>query len=187
MRDLFFSKVAGSTHEQARMLTPVLSRLGLAVSLVGGLAIVFLIDPVMGLITALAKGSDTVWYTEWSPTVRASLLWLVPGTVAFTVSKILQADLGARDRLQTCVNAQLIVLVSMVALDVVLIPGHGALGAAMASTAAYVVGTAYTAWAYSRQTGIAIWRFLFVHLADFQYIREIMAAVVGKVRQWRRS
>ncbi len=89
MRDLFFSKVAGSSHEQARQLTPVLSRLGLALSVVGAAAILLLIDPVMSAITVVAKGDDAVWLVEWSPTVFASLLMLAPGTVAYTVSKVL--------------------------------------------------------------------------------------------------
>lgn len=183
MRDLFFSKVAGSSHAQARMLTPVLSRLGLALSLVGAVAIVFVVDPAMSAITILAKGDDSVWLREWSPTVSASLLMLVPGTVAFTVSKVLQADLAARNQLQTCVNAQLIVLVTMLGLDLVLIPEHGAIGAAVASTIAYVVSTVYTSIAYSRQTGTPIWRFLFVHLRDFRYIRDIVVGVVDKLRR----
>ena len=183
MRDLFFSKVAGSTHEQARQLTPILSRLGLAISLFGALAIVFLVDPIMSLITIAAKGDDGVWLREWSPTVSASLLVLVPGTVAFTVSKVLQADLAARDRLQTCVNAQLVVLVTMLGLDVLLIPEHGAVGAAAASTIAYVVSTIYTAVVYGRQTRTPIWRFLIVHTGDFRYIRDIVVAVLDKVRR----
>lgn len=185
MRDLFFSKVAGSTHEQARVMTPILSRLGFAISGLGALAIVLLVDPAMSLITLVAKGDDGVWLREWSPTVRTSLLLLVPGTVAFTVSKVLQADLAARDRLQTCVNAQLLVLVTMLACDVLLIPGHGALGAAAASTIAYVASTIYTSFAYARQTGTPIWRFLFVHPGDFRYIRDIVVAVVSKLRHRR--
>jgi O-antigen/teichoic acid export membrane protein len=186
MRDLFFSKVAGSSHEQARVLTPILSRLGLALSLAGATAIVFLIDPLMSFVTILARGDAEVWLRSWSPTVGTSLVLLIPGTVAFTVSKVLQADLAARDRLQTCVNAQLLVLVSMLVMDFVLIPDHGALGAATASTIAYVVSTIYTAIAYSRQTGTPIWRFLLVHTGDVRYIRDIVTAVVGKVRSWRR-
>jgi O-antigen/teichoic acid export membrane protein len=187
MRDLFFSKVAGSSHEQARQLTPVLSRLGLAISLVGAVAIVFVVDPVMSAITIVAKGDATVWLRDWSPTVSASLLVLVPGTVAFTVSKVLQADLAARNQLQTCVNAQLVVLVTMLGLDVVLIPAHGAVGAAAASTIAYVASTIYTSIAYARQTGTPIWRFLFVHLSDFRYIREIVGAVFEKLRRRGRA
>jgi peptidoglycan biosynthesis protein MviN/MurJ (putative lipid II flippase) len=146
---------------------------------------VLLIDPMMGAITWLAKGSTDTWYTDWSPMVSASLWWLVPGTAAFTVSKVLQADLAARDRLQTCVNAQLAVLVSMLALDLWLIPAHGAVGAAVASTAAYLIGTVWSLVAYAQQTGTAWWRCLVVHGSDFRYIRDIVSAVVGKLRRGR--
>ncbi|MEO6595444.1 MAG: polysaccharide biosynthesis C-terminal domain-containing protein [Planctomycetota bacterium] len=185
MRDLFFSKVAGSSNEQARYMTPVLSRLGLALSLVGALLIVWLVDPMMGGITMLAKGSDVRWFADWSPTVNASLWMLVPGTVAYTVSKVLQADLAARNELQTCVHAQLLALATMLLLDLLWIPDHGAVGAAAASTVAYVLSTLYTLWAYGRQTGTPIWRCLFVHASDFRYIREIAVAVSGKLRRKR--
>ena len=184
MRDLFFSKVAGSSHAQARVLTPVLSRIGLLLSLVGALGILAAIDPAMGLITHLARGKSDMWYADWSPMVSASLWLLVPGTVAYTVSKVLQADLAARDQLQICVNAQVLVLVVMLAFDFLWIPGHGACGAAAASTAAYVIGTAYSLFAYGRQTGTPVWRCLFIHASDFRYVRDIFAAVIGKL--WRK-
>jgi O-antigen/teichoic acid export membrane protein len=185
MRDLFFSKVAGSSHEQARALTPVLSRLGLWLSLLGAVVIVLLIDPVMSAITFAAKGSAVVWHEGWSEPVRTSLWLLVPGTIGYTVSKVLQADLAARDRLQTCVNAQVVVLAVMLGLDFVLIPEHGALGAAVASTVAYALGTVWTLVAYGRQTGVAAWRCLIVHRSDFGYIRDIAAAIVQKLRRKR--
>lgn len=184
MRDLFFSKVAGSSHEQARAMTPVLCRIGLVLSLAGALAILFLIDPAMGLITHVVQGRSDMWYADWSPMVSASLWLLVPGTVAYTVSKVLQADLAARDQLQICVNAQVVVLVVMLACDLLWIPQHGACGAAAASTAAYVVGTAYSLFAYCRQTQTPVWRCLFLHTSDFRYLRDIYAAVVGKL--WRK-
>jgi hypothetical protein len=185
MRDLFFSKVAGSSHDQARSMTPILSRIGLALSVVGAAAVLLLVDPAMALVTRIAKGDDVVWFEGWSRDVGAALLALAPGTVAYTVSKVLQADLGARDRLQTCVHAQLVVFGSMVALDFLWIPEHGAVGAAWASSVAYLLGTAWTLVAWSRQTGIAAWRCLIVHRSDFGYIRDIMAAVVAKIRRVR--
>lgn len=185
MRDLFFSKVAGSSHAQARELTPVLSRIGLAVSVVGAVAIVLLVDPAMAGVTFLAKGSSAKWYAEWSPTVTAALWMLVPGTAAFTVSKVLQADLAARDRLQTCVNAQLILLVAMLLGDLWWIPEHGAVGAAMASTVAYLISTAYTLAAYGRQTDTPMHRCLIVQRCDMRYLKEIGAAVMAKLRRRR--
>lgn len=183
MRDLFFSKVAGSSHEQARKLTPVLSRLGLLLSLVGASVIVLAIDPTMAAITWAAKGDSSIWYDNWSEPVRSCLWLLVPGTVGFTVSKVLQADLAARDHLQTCINAQVTILVVMLGLDIWLIPEYGCAGAAVASTAAYIIGTIWTLWAYSAQTGVRIWECLCVQRSDFGYIRDILAAVINKLRR----
>tara|TARA_R110002072_G_scaffold243682_1_gene402694 strand:+ start:2282 stop:3712 length:1431 start_codon:yes stop_codon:yes gene_type:complete len=185
MRDLFFSKVAGSSHEQARQLTPVLSRLGLLFSLVGAVAIVLVIDPAMGLITWAAKGDSAIWYEGWSQDVGMALWLLVPGTVGFTVSKILQADLAARNHLQTCINAQVAVLVVMLGFDIWLIPEHGAVGAAIASTVAYTFGTIWTVIAYGAQTDVRIWQCLFVQPKDFRYIRDILGAVLNKLRRKR--
>lgn len=186
MRDLFFSKVASSSHEQARKLTPVFARLGLLFSLVGAVAIVFVIDPAMGLITWLAKNDSSIWFDGWSENVGMALWLLVPGTVGFTVSKVLQADLAARNHLQTCINAQVAVLVVMLGCDIWLIPEHGALGAAVASTVAYTVGTIWTLWAYGRQTDVRIWECLFVQPKDFRYIRDILSAVIQKLRRKRK-
>lgn len=183
MRDLFFSKVAGSTHAQARALTPVLSRIGLSISVLGALAIVFLVDPAMAGVTWVAKGTSAKWYADWSPSVTASLWALVPGTAAYTVSKVLQADLAARDRLQTCVHAQLLLLVVLLLCNVVLVPQHGAVGAALSSTIAYTVSTGYTLVVYARQTGTAMHRCLIVQPSDFRYLREIGAAVAAKLRR----
>jgi O-antigen/teichoic acid export membrane protein len=185
MRDLFFSKVAGSSHEQARLLTPVLSRLGLLISLLGAVAIVLVIDPVMSAITWVARGDDAIWLTGWSESVCACLWLLVPGTVGFTVSKVLQADLAARNRLEVCMHAQLLVLVTMLGLDVWLIPAEGARGAALASTVAYVVGSLYTLHVYARETRTSWLSCLVVHPSDFRYIREILVAVVAKLRKRR--
>ena len=164
----------------------MLARLGLAVSVVGGLAVVFLVDPVMGFITWLADKPDDPWYSTWSGPVGGALVLLTPGTVAFTVSKVLQADLAARGHLQVCVKAQVLVLAVMVGLDVLLMPDYGAAGAALASTIAYVISTMYTLWAYSRSTGTPTWTCLIVHPSDFRYILQIVNAVLDKLRWWRK-
>jgi O-antigen/teichoic acid export membrane protein len=197
MRDLFFSKVAGSTHGEARALTPTLSRLGLLLAIVGAVATLLLIDPVMGTLTHVAKGDAAIWYgglgvdgaklhSGWSDGVGAALLALSFGTVPYTVSKVLQADLAARGHLQTCVNAQVLTFVVMMVLYVLWIPGHGATGAAAATSVAYVAGTVLTLVAYTRQTGASVWSCLFVRASDLRYIREIFAAIVAKLRSKRR-
>jgi len=183
MRDLFFSKVAGSTHEQARQLTPILARLGLVVSALAGIAIILVVDPVMGAVTWLLDGPDNAWQNVWSEPVRDALLLLAPGTVGFTIAKILQADLAARNRLQSCVNACGMVLVVMLIFDVILIPDMGARGAAIASTIAYLSSSLYTLVAYSRNSGASIRECLIVRRSDWVYIREIGRSVWSKIRR----
>jgi O-antigen/teichoic acid export membrane protein len=185
MRDLFFSKVASSSEEQARGFTPVLSRVGLLLSVLGAGATLLLLDPMMTTFTAVFKDDADVWHRDWSADVRTSLLLLTPGTVAYTVSKVLQADLAARNRLQTCIHAQVLTFVTMIAFDLLWIPAHGAAGAAAASSVAYVAGTVFTVVAYSVQTRTPAWRCLFVHASDLRYIREILAAVTAKLRKKR--
>ncbi len=185
MRDLFFSKVVGSSSDEARRLTPVLSRLGLAISILAGVAILVLVDPVMDGITWLVD-KDQAWRATWAQPVGRALVLLTPGTIAFTVSKVLQADLAARDQLDVCVTAQLIVMVTMLGLDWLWMPEYGASGAALASTVSYLASTLYTLWAYSRGTGTPSWTCLVVHLSDFRYIRDIMHAVLVKLH-WRRA
>lgn len=185
LRDLFFSKVAASTHEEARGLTPVLTRLALSASLVGGVVVLLVVDPVMGTITELVRGSSASWVTTWSPTVVASLVWLTPGTIAYTVSKVLHADLAGRNRQEVSLRAQWIAFVAMVVLDLILIPSHGALGAAAASSIAYVSATVYTLRAYSRETLVPVLRCLVPRRSDVVYFREIVSAVLEKLRGQR--
>lgn len=183
MRDLFFSKVAGSSHAQSRELTPVLSRIGLAISVVAGIALLFLVDPVMSTITWLAGKQGDPWHTIWSEPVSRALVLLTPGTIAFTVSKILQADLAARNKLDVCVRAQGLVLVLMLALDLLWIPEHGASGAALASSVAYIASTAYTVWVYARNTELPVLSCLLMQKSDFKYFREIAGAIRRRLKR----
>lgn len=182
MRDLFFSKVAGSTSEQARTVTPVLCRLALIVSLLGGIAVYLLVDPLMPLITRLI-GKGEAWGEIWSEPVRSALLLLIPGTVGYTVAKVLQADLAARNHLQPCVNAGLGVLCIMLTLDALLIREHGASGAAVASSVAYLYASVYTLIAYRRSGGARLLECLVPRSSDWSYVQDIARAVLAKLRR----
>jgi len=175
-RDLFFSKIAGSTDEQARTLTPILCRLSLLVSVVGGLAIYPMVDPIMGGVII-----PETWSKIWAEPVLDNLLILLPGTVAFTLAKILQNDLAARGHLNQCMKACGIVLAVMLAVDIYLIPTMGSKGAAIACTSGYFASSVYTLLAYKRSTGVAFHRCIVFHPSDWQYIRDIISAVFEKI------
>lgn len=179
MRDLFFSKVAGSSHEQARAFTPVLCRLCLWVGAVGAIGIYLLADPLMEFI------SPEKWDEIWQTKVLNALVVLIPGTVAFVVAKVLQADLAARGHLNPCVRACSMVFVVMVVLDWVWIPTHGALGAAYASSVAYFVSAVYSLFAYRMTGGGTIGACLLMRRSDLSYVRELVSAVIEKVKGWK--
>ncbi len=183
LRDLFFSKVAGSTPAAARDLTPVLTRLALAASVVSGAAVLLLVNPVMGTITQLFRGTSAGWTHGWSDEVTAALLWLTPGTVAYTVTKVLQADLAGRDRQTVCVRAQWLAFAAMLALDFLWVPKYGATGAAAASSVAYVLATVYTVAVYVLETGTPLVRCLVPRRSDLVHFRGIVAAVLAKLRR----
>jgi O-antigen/teichoic acid export membrane protein len=179
MRDLFFSRVAGESEAEALRLTPLLCRLLLITALLGGIAIWLLVDPFMTLF------SPTSWDAIWRERVLGALRWLLPGTVAFTVVKILQNHLAARGQLGHCIVAGLLVLVLIVSLDVLWVPEQGALGAARASTIAYLASAAYTMVVYRLTGGAPILHCLVPRAGDFRYVREIGAAVRDKLRRRR--
>jgi O-antigen/teichoic acid export membrane protein len=188
LRDLFFSKVAGETHERARQVTPVLSRLCLAVAVIGVVVVAVLFWPlfaVLGGIRGLFGGDPDVFHAEWLPTVWPAFLWLAPGTAAFTVAKILQNDLAARGHLNACMASGLISFVGMVVLDVLWVPTGGAIGAAKASSVAYLLAAAYTLWIYPRSGGASALECVVPRRGDLAHVREIAASVWRKIRRKR--
>jgi O-antigen/teichoic acid export membrane protein len=182
LRDLFFTKVTGETDARARELTPVLARLCLALAIVGGLAVLLLVNPVMWLLSS-AVGKSGAWEQVWSPVVVPVLAWLLLGTVPFTVARVLQNDLAARRYLNSCIAAGLVVLLTMLLLDWLWIPAHGALGAARAAAVAFAAACFYTLWAYRRSGGAPVLDCLIPRRSDLVYVRDIASGVIDKLRR----
>ncbi len=179
-RDLFFSKVAASTHDEARKFTPVLCRLSLWVAIAGSVVIVTLVDPVFSMLM------PDSWEEKWSGDVLTALTILVPGTAGYTVAKILQNDLAARGHLNHCLVACSLVLAIMLTLDFAWIPQHGAIGAAWASSIAYLCSSVYSLLAYRSSGGTGVLQCLVPRVADWVYVREIAGGILDKLR-WRRG
>jgi O-antigen/teichoic acid export membrane protein len=189
LRDLFFSKVAGEPHERARRVTPVLSRLCLAVAVLGLSLLIVGFWPLFAVLGAIRGfvfgGSASVFHDHWLPTVWPAFLWLAPGSAAFTVAKILQNDLAARGHLNACMMSGLLSFFGMLALDLLWVPAGGAVGAAQASSVAYVLGAAFTLWMYRRRGGAPVLECIVPQRGDAQYVREIASAIWSKIRRRR--
>jgi O-antigen/teichoic acid export membrane protein len=171
-RDLFFSRVAGQSEEEARRFTPIVCRNMLLICALGALGVCLFVDPVMKLVF------PQLWPDSWAPIVMPCLHWLLPGTLAFTVSKVLQTDLVARGRINLTVVASTLVLVVTTVLDYLLIPTLGARGAAIGSTVAYLAGTLFTLVAYIRTAPVRWFTCLIPHWEDFEHYRQGFRRVV---------
>jgi O-antigen/teichoic acid export membrane protein len=101
-----------------------------------------------------------VFGARFGPSV--AVIWLIlPGTVALAVSKVMCADLLARGMPEYSSIFAFVALIVTVTLDFLLIPRMGIQGAALASSAAYLVNSVAIAFILKRKLGVP-WRALYV-------------------------
>ncbi len=104
-------------------------------------------------------------------------LWLVPGGLGFVATSIFSAALVASDAPGRSSVGPFVSLVVGVALDFALIPPHGATGAAIAASAAFVAGGVAAAATFARTYSLR-WRALVPHRSD-------AAGLIAAVRRGR--
>lgn len=123
-----FPRTARTAREDATAFTCLILRQVLLISCVSAVVIA-LASPVA---VPLAFGA------RFAPAVPV-ILWLLPGTVALCLAKVSAADLAGREKTAYASYFGVAGFVATVALDLALIPRWGIQGAAMASSAAYLV------------------------------------------------
>lgn len=155
-------RVASLSSEEAKAFTPAVSRIVMiAVSLL--CLVLFLLGrPMIGL----AFGE------KFLPAVSVLFL-LLPGVLALTVWKILANDLIGRGFPTQYSVTSGVALVTMVALDLWLIPRFGIKGAAVASTVSYVFATLAIVAIYVRTTGNSIRDLVVPSKGDFFLYRNM--------------
>jgi O-antigen/teichoic acid export membrane protein len=116
---------------------------------------------------------STIFGPEFANSID-DLRWLLPGTFGIVALRILGDALIAQRRPMLPSIATAAALIVTIVLDVTLIPAHGGLGAAIASTAAYTVGGAIVALIFMRG--------LLVRGADLLWRRGDLAFLAGKLR-----
>lgn len=142
-------------------LTPVVSRIVLALSAVGALVAGGLADVIL-----VPFGPE---FAASAPSVR----WLLPGVVAYSVAKVLSGDLLGRGRPDvSLVGLGLGGAVSVTA-ALALVPAYGIAGAAAASTIAYLMSALVLLAGYARLTGSPWSDLVVLRGADLQLVRRL--------------
>jgi O-antigen/teichoic acid export membrane protein len=123
---------------------------------------VFMLSSILALGIALLSPwvIPVVFGAAFQPSISV-IWWLLPGTVALAVGKVMSADLTARGKPEySSIFAAATLLVTVI-LDVILIPRMGIQGAALASSAAYLFDTGLIALVLRRHLDVS-WKALMV-------------------------
>jgi|GEM_PF-1314246 len=127
---LIHSSAADATDTRRDSTASRAARLGFLLTLAAGLPLFFLAKPLLSL---LAGGE----YAASGDSLRA----LLPGIVAFAPGAVLAGDFIGRGKPHWNTQASALTVLVNVAVGLVLIPRHGAVGAAWASSIAYACGS----------------------------------------------
>lgn len=159
-------RLTGARAEDAAALTPVVCRHTLWISLAGAV--------VLGLLSPVLV--EALFGSEFGPAV-APVLWLLPGTVAASGTKILASYIFSQGKPLINSYITMATLALTIVLDLVLIPPFEVAGAAAASSGAYTLSLALTLWAYRRLSGQAVWEALVVRPSDIRLYVEAARAL----------
>ena len=143
-------RTARTIDRGATEFTCAVTRQVLVISCLSGLVIAFLSPFAIPL----------VFGERFSPSVSV-VWWILPGTVALSLAKVMSSDLAARGKPEYSSICAFLSLAVTVALDLTLIPRMGISGAALASSVAYLVQTVLVAIALKRVLNVT-WRQLLV-------------------------
>ena len=121
-----FPRTARTIDQGAAEFTCRVVRQVFVIACVSGLA--------LGLVAPIAI--PLVFGARFAPSIPV-IFWILPGTVALSLAKVISADLAARGKPQYSSIFAVVSLVATLALDLILIPRMGIQGAALASSSAY--------------------------------------------------
>jgi len=99
---------------------------------------------------------------------------LLPGVLLLTVFKVINMDLSGKGKPWVSLKAMIPALLVNVVLNIVFIPKHGAVGAALASTISYSLAALLFIFFYSKEIKIPVVDIIRYKASDFQPIVQLL-------------
>lgn len=125
-------------------------------------------------------GITIVFGNEYSESVRP-FLFLLPGIVLGATSRIISNDFASKGRPEINTYVAVILVIQNIGLNFLLIPKHGVMGAAFASTISYGTNSVIKMIIFSKMNNVKISKLLFLKKSDinfYQYqIRRIKTGI----------
>jgi O-antigen/teichoic acid export membrane protein len=110
-------------------------------------------------------------------------LYMIPGVVLFSLSKVLANDFTGRGFPEINSYVALVVALINVALNVILIPKIGLLGAALATSICYGTDAIIKVIHFSRYNKISFFKFVFIRQSDFNFYKNKFNALLNYIKQ----
>jgi O-antigen/teichoic acid export membrane protein len=167
---MLYPAISASDRREADRLAPMVGRLTMLVTFVAAVAITF--GAVIAMWILLPAYKDAF----------PALLVLMPGILSLSLSKILASYLtGLGKPLPTAIAAS-VSLGANLALNVILIPSLGIVGASVASFLSYTLQTAILLRVASRWAGIPAIDFLMPGRAELDRVGAMIGRGLAKLR-----
>ena len=116
----------------------------------------------------------------YGPAFKASVapfLIILPGSFCLLALKTLNVDLAGQGRPYVSLIATVPALAVNVVLNIILLPAHGAVGAAIASLASYGLAGVVFVLVYARASGVGLRRLWRFRLSDFSFVPQLLAGL----------
>lgn len=117
---------------------------------------------------------------EFQPST-APFLWLLPGILGMTISKIISADLSGRGKPEYSTKTSGLTLVITIIGDIILIPALGISGAALASSLAYITSAIVSVIWFRKETGTSIGDLLILKPSDLQLLQQRLSSAASNL------
>jgi O-antigen/teichoic acid export membrane protein len=164
-------KLTASGSDYAARTTPVICRNTLLVTALGALALAVLSFALVPFLFG----------NEFEDAVEP-LLWLLPGVVAASATKVLAAYVFSQGRPMINTTISAVTLAVTLGADFVLIPTLGVNGAAISSTFAYAVSLVLTLYNYSRLSGGSWSEAILPRFADITLVLDSARSLAARLR-----
>jgi O-antigen/teichoic acid export membrane protein len=110
--------------------------------------------PAAAVLALLGPWMITLWYGKPYAAAGAPLPWAAVGVAAMSIFVIITRDFTARKKQRVNTVAGVLALVSNVALNIVLIPTQGIVGASLATAIAYTAACVILIYFFLRESGL---------------------------------
>lgn len=110
-------------------------------------------------------------------------LWLIPGILSLSGIFTLTAWFAGKDRIRVNITGSVLALAVILAGDMIFIPTHGILAAAMVSSAGYIVYQVYIISVFRKDYPCAVADFFIFRSSDWQQVKKRIADTIKSTNE----